>query len=188
MSEFEEIRDRFMRDFAMNAHDAGVTASSPELAAYAEACMREAARTGGGSKPVINLIAGEYLARVRELKIPLTELATKTIAPQALVKIAALAVAGKVSAPSAKTLFNAAWDTGKDPDTLLNALGLAQVSDPAQIEAWAKEAIAAQPKAAEALKSGNEKALGPLVGLLLKTSGGKANPKLAGEIIKKLLS
>ncbi len=181
------VRARFQRDFALSAYDAGVAASGRELAAYSEACMRLAADSGLGAKPVINLIGGEFLARLNERKIAPPDIAAKAISPAALVKTAALVSAGKISASAAKTLFTKAWDTGKDPEALLNELGLAQVSDSAQIETWAKEAIAAHPKAAEDFRAGNEKAIGPIVGVLMKKSKGRANPQLAGEIVKKLL-
>ncbi|OGR42988.1 MAG: glutaminyl-tRNA synthase (glutamine-hydrolyzing) subunit B [Elusimicrobia bacterium GWA2_61_42] len=182
-----EARARFIRDFALNAYEAGVVASTRELAAYAEACMRHAATIGLGSKPIMNLLGGEFLARVNENRIAPKDLAEKAIRPELLVKTAALASSGKVSASAAKTLFARAWETGRDPQALLEELGLAQVSDPAQLEAWAREAIAARPKAAQDLKAGNERALGPLVGLLMEKSAGKANPRAAGEVIRKIL-
>lgn len=183
------MRARFRRDFALSAYDSGVAAATRELAAYTEACMRYAAQIGlAGSKPVMNLISGEFLARLNEYKIAPKDIASKAISPEALAKTAALLSSGKVSASAAKTLFARAWETGKDPEALLEELGLAQISDAARLEAWAREAIAAHPKAAEDFKSGNEKALGPIIGALMKNSKGGANPRLAGEIIKKLLS
>lgn len=183
-----EMCARFRRDFALNAEEAALAASSRELAEYTEACLREAARLGLGAKPVITLIAGEFLALLKARRIPLAELAAKAIAPAALAGTAALVSSGRLSASAAKTVFAGAWDTGRAPEALLEELGLAQVSDPALLEAWAREAIAERPQAAAALRLGREKAIGPLVGLLLKKSGGKANPRLAGEMIRKLLS
>ena len=113
---------------------------------------------------------------------------SKTILPVNMVKLAALVAAGRLSASAAKTVFAASWETGKDPVILLDELGLAQINDAAQIETWAKEAIAANPGAAGDFKKGNEKALGPIVGMMMKRSRGKANPRLANEMLKKLLS
>jgi len=182
-------KTRFMKDFGLNSYDAGVLTSSRHLSAYFEACMKEASPSAaeGEAKTVANLLAGEFFARANELKVNPEDYLSKTISPINVVKLAALTAAGKLSASAAKTVFAASWETGKDPEILLGELGLAQVNDAAQIEAWAKEAIAASPAAVDDFKKGNIKALGPIVGMMMKKSKGKANPKLANEIIKKLL-
>ena len=179
---------RFMKDFALNDYDAGVLTSARCLSAYFEACMKEAPAVKADAKAVANLIAGEFFARVNELKISPENYLSKTILPVNMVKLAALVAAGRLSASAAKTVFAASWETGKDPVILLDELGLAQINDAAQIETWAKEAIAANPGAAGDFKKGNEKALGPIVGMMMKRSRGKANPRLANEMLKKLLS
>jgi aspartyl-tRNA(Asn)/glutamyl-tRNA(Gln) amidotransferase subunit B len=182
------IRERFQRDFAMNASDAALTSANRWLAAYTEDCLRQAAALGLGSKPVINLISGEFLARLNGAGIAPEQIMDKAIKPGALAKIAWLVFSGKVSASAAKTLFEKAWKTGGEPEALLKELGLAQVSDAALLETWAREAIGAHPEAAEDFRKGSAKALGPIVGTMLKRSKGQANPQLAGEVLKKLLS
>jgi aspartyl-tRNA(Asn)/glutamyl-tRNA(Gln) amidotransferase subunit B len=181
-------RERFRRDFAMNAAEAGAVSASRELAAYAEACMRVAATLGLGAKPVMRILGGEFLARLNELKIPHAEIAEKAIKPEALARIAALAAAGKVSASAEKVIFAKAWETGRAPEELLKELGLAQVSDPERLKVWAGAAIAEEPEAAQAIRNGNDRAMGPLVAALMRKSGGSANPRLAAETIKELLS
>ena len=180
---------RFMNDFSLNDYDAGVLTSDRCLSAYFEACMKAAPPSAAEveAKAVANLIAGEFFARANELKTDPEDYLLKTISPVNLVALAALTAAGRLSASAAKTVFARSWETGKDPEILMGELGLAQVNDAAQTEAWAKEAITANPAAANDFKNGNEKALGPIVGMMMKKSLGKANPKLAGEIIKKLL-
>lgn len=181
-------RERFRRDFALNEHEAGLVSSSRELASYAEACMRVAATLGLGAKPVMNLLGGEFMAGLNERGIAPKDIADRAIKPEALAKTAALISSGKVSASAGKTLFVKAWDTGRPPEILLEELGLAQVSDPDRLELWAKEAIAASPKAADDFRAGNGKALGPILAELMKRSEGRANPRLSGEMIRKLLS
>ncbi|HAF96254.1 MAG: glutaminyl-tRNA synthase (glutamine-hydrolyzing) subunit B [Elusimicrobia bacterium GWC2_51_8] len=183
-------KTRFMKDFGLNNYDAGVLTSDRCLSAYFEACMKEAPPSAaeGEAKAVANLITGEFFARANELKVNPEDYLSKTISPVSLVKLAALTSAGKLSASAAKTVFAGSWGTGKTPEALMGELGLAQVSDSVQIEAWAREAIAANPDAAKDFKNGNEKALGPIVGMVMKKSGGKANPRLANEAIKKILA
>ena len=178
---------RFARDFALNGRDAETLTSNRHLSGYFEACMKAAAAEKAEAKTVANLITGEFFARANELKITPENYLLKAISPLNLVKLAALSDAGRVSATAAKAVFAASWETGKDPAILLVELGLERVDNAARIEAWAREAIAANPGAAEDFKNGNDRALGPIVGMIISKSGGKANPRLAGEIIKKLL-
>lgn len=81
------------------------------------------------------------IARANELKIKPEDYLSKTILPASVVALAGLVTVGAASASAAKTLFAKSWETGKDPGTLLGELGLAQINDAAQTEAWAREAI-----------------------------------------------
>ncbi|HAH32864.1 MAG TPA: Asp-tRNA(Asn)/Glu-tRNA(Gln) amidotransferase GatCAB subunit B [Elusimicrobia bacterium] len=178
---------RFMKDFGLNNYDAAVLTSDRYLSEVFDASMNKTTKVN--AKAVTNLIAGEFLARANELKIqPEDYLSPKTILPANLAELAGMVTAGTTGPSAAKTIFAASWETGKKPEILLRELGLAQVSDTAQIEAWAKEAIEANQGAAQDFKNGSEKALGPIVGAMMKKSKGKANPKLANEMIKRLLA
>ena len=193
MGELPKARkDRFKTEYGLSSYDAGVVTGGKGLSAYFEACMA-AIKTNGLAVPaknVLNLLTSEFLARLNGLKkdsVTLDPGDKELISPANLAKVAALTAAGKLSASAAKTVFAKAWETGKDPETLVSELGLAQVSDTGQIREWAREAIAANPKAAEDFKKGNEKALGPLVGVIMKKSKGTANPAAANAVIKELL-
>ncbi len=185
-------KDRFISEYALSSYDAGVITGGKGLSAYFSACMA-AVRTlklNVPAKGILNLVSSEFLARLNGLKkdsMTLDPEDKELISPENLVKVAALTASGKLSASAAKTVFAKAWETGKDPQTLVKELGLAQVSDSGLIKEWALEAIAANPKAAEDFKKGNEKALGPIVGVIMKKSKGAANPAAASAMIKDLL-
>ncbi len=74
-------------------------------------------------------------------------------------------------------------ETGRAATELLHELGLEQVRDEGRVEAWCREAIAANEKAAAEVRAGKEKAIGALVGHVMKASGGQADPKLAREVL-----
>ncbi|HUT86218.1 MAG TPA: hypothetical protein VMW66_05225, partial [Elusimicrobiales bacterium] len=80
------------------------------------------------------------------------------------------------------------WETEAHPQEIVSQGNMSQVSDQNQLESWAKEAIASNPSAAKDLKNGKEKAIGALVGFVMKKSKGKANPAVLNKIIKKLVS
>ncbi len=73
-------------------------------------------------------------------------------------------------------------------DRLIESLGMIQVSDTSALEAWVDEALAAEPQAAADFQAGNERAIGRLVGAVMRVSGGKANGPAVSEILRQKLS
>jgi len=193
MGELPKAREnRFKTEYGLSSYDAGVITGGKGLSDYFEACMTAAKdlKSGAPAKAVLNLLAGEFLARLNSLKkdpAALNPAYKELISPANLAKVAALTASGELSASAAKTVFAGSWETGRDPDALITELGLVQVSDESRLKEWAKEAIAAHPKAAEDFKRGNGKALGPIVGCLMKKSKGTANPAAANAAVKELL-
>ncbi len=88
----------------------------------------------------------------------------------------------------AKDVLGMMFDTGKDAETIVKEKGLVQVSDTGLIEKAVEKAIAANPKAVEEFKAGKQKALGAIVGFVMKETQGKANPKVVNEILLKKLN
>ena len=93
-----------------------------------------------------------------------------------------------ISGKIAKDVLPAMFETGKTADVIVKEKGLVQVTDTKLIEEAADKVIAANAKSAEDFKAGKQQALGFLVGQLMKLTQGKANPKLANEILVKKLS
>ena len=95
---------------------------------------------------------------------------------------------GKISSKMAKEIFVKAFESGKSVKELVESSGASQISDESALEAWAKEALAANPKAAADVKAGNGKAIGALVGAVMRMSKGKANPAVLNKIFMKLIN
>ncbi|TBR17652.1 Asp-tRNA(Asn)/Glu-tRNA(Gln) amidotransferase GatCAB subunit B, partial [bacterium] len=136
-------------------------------------------------KAVANWVQSDFLARVK------AERTTPDKAPVTsvmLAELAGLVSSGKVSGKAAKDLFAKAWETGRNPGTLVAELGLAQVSDESSVSVWVDEAIAENAKAAADVRAGKEAAVGALVGAVMKRSRGKANPALVNKLIKEKLA
>ena len=95
---------------------------------------------------------------------------------------------GKISNNVAKsTILDEMISTGDKPENIIKKLGLTQISDRSEIEDFCKKAMEANPKAVADIKAGQGKAMGALVGGVIKISGGKANPKMVNDILNKLL-
>ncbi len=88
----------------------------------------------------------------------------------------------------AREIFAKAFNENKKIADLVKSLGQTQINDEGQIEAWAKQAVEANPKAVADYKSGNTKAIGAMVGMVMKLSKGKANPAIINKILVRLMS
>ncbi len=171
---------RFQTEYGLPEYDAEVLTGDKALADYFEAAVKEFPQ----AKQVSNWIMSELL---RELKKAEAGIAPALSPPQALAKLLALVEKGAISGKLAKTVFEDMVASGKDPEAIIKAKGLVQISDTGALEAIAQEIIAANPKEAADFKAGKTKVLGFFVGQLMKQTKGQANPQLANEIFRKLL-
>jgi aspartyl-tRNA(Asn)/glutamyl-tRNA(Gln) amidotransferase subunit B len=176
-------RLRFMTDFKLSDYDAGVLIGDRALADYFEAAVKVAGTEA--AKPVCNWIATELLGRLNAINRPITE---SLISPKQLAELVLLVQKSTISGKSAKDVFAEMFETGKDANTIVEAKGLLQVGDEATIAQWCDEAIAEMPKAVAEYKGGKERAIGSIVGLVMKKSQGKSNPQVVAQILTKKLA
>ena len=92
---------------------------------------------------------------------------------------------GTISGKIAKDVFREMFSTGKSPEDIVKEKGLVQISDESQLETIAQKVIDNNPKSVQDYKSGKERALGFLVGQIMKETRGKANPQMVNQILKK---
>ena len=109
------------------------------------------------------------------------------VKPEHLAKLADLAEAGKVNSSTCREVVGLLFKQDADPEELIRRQGLEQVSDPALLEQYAKEVVAASPKAVADYQAGNAKAFQALVGQMMKRTKGKGDPALIREILQKLV-
>jgi aspartyl-tRNA(Asn)/glutamyl-tRNA(Gln) amidotransferase subunit B len=173
-------RERFAASFGLSAADAELLTSARALADYFEAAAE--GRAPAAAKTAANLIATEVLARLK----------TEGLAPESaripareLGALAALVEDGTLSSKGAKAAFAAMWEGGGGAAEAVSRLGLAQVSDEARVAVWVAAALAANAQAAAGLKAGNARAIGSLVGAVMKLSQGKADPVVVNRLIKE---
>jgi aspartyl-tRNA(Asn)/glutamyl-tRNA(Gln) amidotransferase subunit B len=175
-----ERRSRLAAQYGLPAADAGLLASTRELADYFEA----AASGSGNPKGIANWVMGEVLRELKERKADLAE----AIPPARLTALVSLVDAGTISNSAAKEVFAAIWISGEEPRAAVERLGLGQVSDTSQIERWIHDVIEGNPAQVAQLQAGKATVLGFLVGQVMKRSGGRADPKLVQELLRQALA
>jgi aspartyl-tRNA(Asn)/glutamyl-tRNA(Gln) amidotransferase subunit B len=112
---------------------------------------------------------------------------TQSVTDENLIKLSQMVEDNKLSSTAAKDVLAEMQKSGDDPEKIADAKNLLQVSDEVAIIAIVDQVLADNAKAAEDVKSGEMKAIGFLVGQVMKASQGKANPAMATELIKKQL-
>ena len=181
MPELPEARKgRFVAEYAIPEYDAGVLTQSAELADYFEAV----ARIARNPKAASNWIMGELLRTMKERGVTMAEV---RLTPEALAGLIALIDKGTISNAIAKDVFARMYDSGRTADEVVAAEGLAQIDDEAALVGVVRDVMAKNADAVAQYRSGNSKPFGFLVGQVMKGTGGKANPKLANQLLKREL-
>jgi aspartyl-tRNA(Asn)/glutamyl-tRNA(Gln) amidotransferase subunit B len=177
----QAMADRFQRQDGLPPYDAGMVTQSLAFARYYEAA-REACKQ---PKLVANWLMGEISKR---LNADGSTIEAVSVAPQTLGQLITRIADGTISNNGARQVFDALWaGEGADVDALIEAKGLKQMSDTGALEAIVEQVLAANEKSVAEFRAGKDKAFNALVGQVMKASKGKANPALAGELLKKKL-
>lgn len=174
-------RERFEREYGLPAYDAGVLTASRGLAEFFE----QTAQRVRDPKTASNWIMGELLAH---LKAAALEIAEIQVTPFALAELISLIEDETISAKIAKTLLKDMLDSGKDAKTLIAEQELVQISDEGELRTIALRVLAANSKSVDDYRAGKEKALGALIGQVMKETRGKANPQIVNRVIVQLIS
>ena len=173
-------RERYMQEYGLPGYDAGILTSTKELADFFESCVS----AYPNPKAVSNWMMGD-LSRL--LNAGGVELTACKIKPAQMASLLQLMDEGIISGRIAKTVFEEMFASGKDPGDIVKEKGLVQISDKSAIMAVVEDVLAKNPKSAADFRAGKERALGFLVGQVMKTTRGKANPELVDKLLKEKL-
>jgi aspartyl-tRNA(Asn)/glutamyl-tRNA(Gln) amidotransferase subunit B len=173
-------RHRYADQLGLSIYDARVLTDERPMAEYFEAAVA----AGVDAKAVANWITGDIAAHVNAERLSYT---TLPLRPEQLAEMVGLIEAGAISGKIAKEILPELLQQGGSAKAIVEARGLGIISDPAAITAIVEELLAAHPEEVEAFRGGKTKLQGFFVGQLMKKTGGKADPKLANQILNTKL-
>ena len=176
----ETRRRRFVDEYGLSFDDAAQLADSRDMADYFET----AARACRNAKAAANWILNDL---VREMKSASVDISKSPVRAESLAEMIKMIDGGGISGKMAKDLLVRMYQSGKTAEEIVVEIGGSQVSDEAAIRGFVDQAIAANPKQLEQYRAGKTSLAGFFVGQVMKLSGGRANPQVVNEVLKKAL-
>ena len=181
----EARRARFVDSYELSAYDAGVLSDEPATATYFETVASQC----GDAKLAANWVTGELAARLNSEDQLIQHC---PVGAEQLADLIARIVDKTISNKMAREVFGAMWVGEGEPDTIIEARGLKQVSDSGAIEGMVDTVIANSAKQVDNYRNADEakrpKMLGYFVGQIMKASKGQANPQQVNEVLLKKLN
>lgn len=176
----EARRARYSKEFGLSAYDINVLIANKELAEFFEEVMK----TCTNAKLACNWTLSEVQAALSKNSQNLQE---SSVLPQELAEMVNMIDRGDISGKQAKEVFEDVMN-GKKAADVVEAKGMKQVSDTSLIEALIKETLDEQPQSIEDYRNGKDRAVGFLVGQVMKKSKGQANPAMTNQMIVEELN
>lgn len=174
-------RKKYVDEFGLNPDDARLLSDDPKLADYFEKVVAGC----DDAKKAASFVTTILMKRLNEDLISIDK---QKISPEAMADLINLVNRGEISGNQAKgEVFDAMYESGQLPAAVVVEKGLKQVSDESAIEAVCKKVVEANASAVEDFKAGKDKALGFLIGMVMKEMKGQGNPAVIDKIMRKLL-
>jgi len=175
----DQKKERFIKDYSLNAYEANVLVSEKEISDYFEEVIKNS-----DIKLAKNWIMGDLFASLNDKNISISE---SPVTAKKMSQLINSISSGIISGRTAKEVFEVMKETGEEPNKIIESKGLQQKSDPKELEAIIEKILTENKDKVDQYKSGKDKLFGFFVGQVMKVSGGKANPQLVNEILKKKL-
>jgi len=172
---------RLAKEYGLSEYEAGVLTQGRHTADYFEAV----AKVAGDAKASANWVMGPVQALMNERK---EDARSFTVPPDALAELVVHVADGTISDSAAKTVLSILAEEGGRPADVIEAKGLRQVRDDAQLDAWVQSAIDEHASEVDRYRMGESKLLGFLMGQVMRRSHGAADPRRVNELLRKKLS
>ena len=176
-------RGRFMAEYRLSDYDASVLVEDRAVADYFEDAV-QAVVDELSPKLLANWVTGELFRLMNEAD---TAIADVKVKPGDLAALVAMVKAGDINQPGAKQTFAMMWETGRPPQEIVEEQGLRQISDTSELTAVVAQVMAENPDAVDSFKAGKETSMRFLIGQVMRSTRGKANPQLAEQLLREQL-
>lgn len=173
-------KERFIKEYDIPEYDAGVLTQTKELANYFE----ETAEYSKDPKQASNWIMGDVLRQLKDEEIEIDQLKTN---PKDLAELISLINDGKISNNIGKKVIKEMFETGKSASTVVKEKGLIQITDEGELKHVVEKVINNNEQSVIDYRNGKDRALGFLVGQVMKETRGKANPQLVNKLILEII-
>lgn len=174
-------KERYTTEYGLPSYDAEVITSSKPIADLFEDSLKYTK----DAKSVSNWIMGELLGYLNSSNLEFSEV---KLTGHGLGEMIGLIEKGTISTKIAKTVFKEMLESGKLPQQIVEEKGLVQISDEGAIKSIVEQVVAANPQSVEDYRAGKQKAIGFLVGQVMKESRGKANPAIVNKLLEEVLA
>jgi aspartyl-tRNA(Asn)/glutamyl-tRNA(Gln) amidotransferase subunit B len=172
-------KERFIKDYGLSSYDAGVLVSEREKAEFFENVAK-----GRDAKLASNWVTGDFFAALNKHNLMIEQ---SPVSAQQLGEMIELISNNTISGKIAKDVFEIMWIEGGNPSDIVEKRGLKQVTDTTAIEKVIDDIIQSSPDNVAAYKAGKVNLIGWFVGQTMKQTGGKANPTIVNDLLKKKL-
>jgi aspartyl-tRNA(Asn)/glutamyl-tRNA(Gln) amidotransferase subunit B len=175
----DQKKERFIKDYNLSAYEANVLVSEKEISNYYEEVAKQSDK-----KLAATWMMGDLFAMLNDKGLSISQ---SPISSSNLAELIQSIKSGEISGRIAKEVFEIMIETGDNPKKIIESKGMKQQSNPKELEKMINEILEQNKDKVDQYKSGKDKLFGFFVGQVMKVSGGKANPQLANDILKKLL-
>jgi aspartyl-tRNA(Asn)/glutamyl-tRNA(Gln) amidotransferase subunit B len=172
----DQRKKRYVEDLGLPAYDAMVLTLTKEMSDF----FQETVEAGADAKLASNWLMGEVSAYLNAQQ---KELEDVKLTPQGLAGMIELIEKGTISSKIAKKVFKELVENGGDPEQIVKDKGLVQISDEGALLKIVTETLDANPQSIEDYKNGKDRAIGFLVGQIMKATKGQANPPLVNKLL-----
>lgn len=176
-----EKKVRFMVEYSLGHYEADVLTGSRELAAFFEETYKHV----NDSKLLSNWVMGDVLRRLKEEDM---EIEALHVSPKDLADLILMVKDGKINNNTGKKVLRDMFETGKSPEIIVKEQGLIQISDEGALEKVVERILDANPQSIEDYKNGKDRAIGFLMGQIMKETKGKANPQMVNKMLLDKIS
>ncbi|KJR46904.1 Aspartyl-tRNA(Asn) amidotransferase subunit B [Desulfosporosinus sp. I2] len=181
LPELPGARRARLQELGLSAYDAGVITQAKAMSDYFDAALVHY----GDAKALANWVMGDL---TRLLNSNQCRVADSPISPQRLAELLVIIDKGTISGKIAKSVIEEMYSTSKDAQTIVKEKGLAQISDEGALLGIIDNVLAANPQSVEDYRAGKDRAIGFLVGQIMKATKGQANPGLVNQLLKEKLA